>query len=167
MIPLNRGFVLILCFISAFIFASFMEYWLHRLMHLFPKTFRFHVNHHKKNEGQGVFGEFKDYVIGTSAIISMMFLISRDLGLSWLLGSVSYAAFAAYAHQLQHENPIACFWMKMPVHYVHHNYNQWHHNFGLGVDWWDRVFGTYKPTEWLTEKEQQFSEKGNWEIKWF
>jgi len=78
------------------------------------------------------------------------------VGISFFLGMLFYAAFAAYAHQLQHENPTACFWMKMPVHYVHHEYKQWHHNFGLGVDWWDRIFGTYKPVEWLTEKEQNF-----------
>ena len=163
---LTHVLTLILVFFSAFIFASFAEYWLHRLMHIFPKQFQFHVNHHKRNEGQGVLGEFKDYVLGGSLLIFMMFLISWDIGLAWFLGAISYAAFAAYAHQLQHENPTACFWMKMPVHYVHHEYGQWHHNFGLGVDWWDYVFRTYKPTEWLTEKEQQLSEKGALDIKW-
>jgi sterol desaturase/sphingolipid hydroxylase (fatty acid hydroxylase superfamily) len=158
--------ILVACFFAAFIFSSFMEYWLHRLMHLLPKLCQFHVNHHKKNQGQGVLGEFKDYVLGTSLMMCMMFVVSWQIGLSWLLGSLCYAAFAAYGHQLQHENPIACFWMKMPVHYVHHTHNQWHHNFGLGVDWWDHVFGTYKPTEWLTERELEFADKGNWGIKW-
>jgi len=27
---------------------------------------------------------------------------------------------------------------------VHHRDQMWHHNFGLAVDWWDRVFGTYR-----------------------
>jgi len=51
--------------------------------------------------------------------------------------------------------------MKMPVHYVHHKYGMWHHNFGLAVDWWDHVFGTYKPVEWLTEEEVNSGVIGN------
>jgi hypothetical protein len=27
-------------------------------------------------------------------------------------------------------------------------YHQWHHNFGVTVDWWDHVFGTYKEMPW-------------------
>jgi sterol desaturase/sphingolipid hydroxylase (fatty acid hydroxylase superfamily) len=37
------------------------------------------------------------------------------------------------------------FWMRLPVHHLHHHYEMQKHNFGLSVDWWDRVFGTYKP----------------------
>ncbi|MGK7914056.1 MAG: sterol desaturase family protein [Prochloraceae cyanobacterium] len=166
MINLSSVLGLFICFIGSFVFSSFLEYWLHRLMHIFPKLFPPHPRHHLKNTGQGVLGEFRDYVLGTSIVMFPAFFISWEIGLSWLLGTLSYAAFAAYAHQLQHENPKACFWMKMPVHYVHHEYNQWHHNFGLGVDWWDYVFGTYQDTNWLVEKAKDLPKKKLLQLKW-
>lgn len=43
----------------------------------------------------------------------------------------------------------------------------WHHNFGLAVDWWDRVFGTYKSVEWLTDKELQQPERGYLQLRWW
>jgi sterol desaturase/sphingolipid hydroxylase (fatty acid hydroxylase superfamily) len=63
-------------------------------------------------------------------------------------GSFAYAAFAAYAHQIQHEWPELVFWMHPPVHTVHHNYEMWKKNFGIGVDVWDKIFGTYERVEW-------------------
>lgn len=53
----------------------------------------------------------------------------------------------------------------MPVHYVHHKYNQWEYNFGLAVDWWDKVFGTYQAVDWLGESELEI-DKGYWQIEW-
>ena len=52
-------------------------------------------------------------------------------------------AFAAYAHQAQHEWPELVFWMHPPVHTVHHKFGMWKKNFGIGVDVWDKVFGTF------------------------
>jgi sterol desaturase/sphingolipid hydroxylase (fatty acid hydroxylase superfamily) len=162
-------------FAIAFLFASLVEYWMHRLMHIsskhklkqkFPKIGVVHTEHHIRNTGQGVLGEFRDYVKGGLLVLFVMFLYSPVAGISWLVGLLSYAVFAAYAHQLQHDNPTKCFWMKMPVHYVHHKYNQWHHNFGIGVDWWDHLFGTYKEMEWLTEKELEEIDRGYLDIKW-
>ncbi|MDJ0588409.1 MAG: sterol desaturase family protein [Pleurocapsa sp. MO_226.B13] len=160
---------IITSFLLAFIFASFLEYWLHRLMHIDPRFGRDiipHYNHHKENSAQGVLPEFKDY----SMVIPVglfSFLISVTVGISFMSGTIVYALFSAYAHQLQHENPTKCFWLKMPVHYVHHKYNQWNHNFGLAVDWWDRVFGTYKEMDWLSEKELEIPEKGYLQLKWW
>lgn len=154
-------------FIAAFVLASLVEYWVHRLMHRPLKLGERHRDHHRRNEGQGVLWEFLDYLKGTILILGLMFFVSPVAGIGWLLGGVVYAAFSAYAHQLQHENPTACFWMKMPVHYVHHKYNQWHHNFGLAVDWWDHVFGTYKATDWLTAEEKGRSPLGFFQLRWW
>jgi sterol desaturase/sphingolipid hydroxylase (fatty acid hydroxylase superfamily) len=157
----------IACFALAFVFASLVEYWLHRLMHVSPRIGKRHRDHHRRNEGQGVVWEFRDYVIGSFVVMAVMFFLSWEAGIGWFLGGLVYAAFSAYAHQLQHENPTKCFWMKMPVHYVHHKYGMWHHNFGLAVDWWDRVFGTYKPVEWLTQEELQQPERGYLQLRWW
>ncbi|HEY9619760.1 MAG TPA: sterol desaturase family protein [Crinalium sp.] len=154
-------------FIGAFVFASFVEYWMHRLMHFSPKVGARHTDHHKRNEGQGVLWEFRDYVRGSAIAMLIPFLFSAQAGIGWLLGAIAFAAFSAYAHQLQHENPTKCFWMKMPVHYVHHKYGMWHHNFGLAVDWWDHIFRTYKPVEWLTETELNQPQRGYLELRWW
>jgi sterol desaturase/sphingolipid hydroxylase (fatty acid hydroxylase superfamily) len=155
-----------LSFIAAFIFASLIEYWVHRLMHQPLRFGQRHRDHHRRNEGQGVLWEFRDYVKGTFLVMTLPLFISLPIGIGWMLGAVSYAAFSSYAHQLQHENPTKCFWMQMPVHYVHHKYNMWHHNFGLAVDWWDHVFGTYKLVDWLTDEESQ-PVRGYWELRWW
>lgn len=160
--------VAIACFVAAFFLASLVEYWMHRLMHFKPASVgKVHVEHHRRGDGQGVIWEFLAYVKGTCIIIFPMFFVSVQAGVGWTAGAVLYAAFSAYAHQLQHENPTKCFWMKMPVHYVHHKYGQWHHNFGLAVDWWDHVFGTYKPTDWLTEEELQRPDLNYLQLRWW
>ncbi|USR89798.1 sterol desaturase family protein [Phormidium yuhuli AB48] len=151
----------------AFIFSSFVEYWVHRLMHHSPRFGERHRDHHRRNEGQGVLWEFRDYVKGAAIAMVLPFAISLEVGLGWLMGALAYALFSAYAHQLQHENPSKCFWMPMPVHYVHHKYQMWHHNFGLAVDWWDYVFGTYKKVDWLSEEERQVPQRGYLELQWW
>ncbi len=153
--------------ILAFIFSSFVEYWIHRLMHHSPRFGERHRDHHRRNEGQGVLWEFRDYVKGAAIAMVLPFAISLEVGLGWLMGALAYALFSAYAHQLQHENPSKCFWMPMPVHYVHHKYQMWHHNFGLAVDWWDYVFGTYKKVDWLSEEERQVPQRGYLELQWW
>ncbi|MCC5898142.1 sterol desaturase family protein [Sodalinema gerasimenkoae] len=153
--------------ILAFIFSSFVEYWVHRLMHHAARFGERHRDHHRRNEGQGVIWEFRDYVKGAAIAMVLPFAISLEVGLGWLMGALAYALFSAYAHQLQHENPSKCFWMQMPVHYVHHKYQMWHHNFGLAVDWWDYVFGTYKKVDWLSEEETQAPPRGYLELQWW
>jgi len=153
--------------ILAFIFSSFVEYWIHRLMHHSPRFGERHRDHHRRNEGQGVVWEFRDYVKGAAIAMLLPFAISLNVGLGWLIGALAFALFSAYAHQLQHENPRKCFWMQMPVHYVHHKYQMWHHNFGLAVDWWDYVFGTYKKVDWLADEDPQVPQRGYLELQWW
>jgi sterol desaturase/sphingolipid hydroxylase (fatty acid hydroxylase superfamily) len=159
----------IVCFFVAFLLASLVEYWVHRKMHAAPqsKLGERHLDHHRKNDGQGVFWEFLDYLKGSLFLMLPMFLVSWQMGLGWTLGGIAFAIFSAYAHQLQHEDPTKCFWMKMPVHYVHHKYGMWHHNFGLAVDWWDHVFGTYKAVDWLDEVELSRPARSYLELRWW
>ena len=159
--------IAIASFVAAFILASLVEYWVHRLMHQPLKLGERHRDHHRRNEGQGVIWEFFDYIRGSLVAIAPAFFVSFTAGFGWSLGAIVYAAFSAYAHQLQHENPTKCFWMKMPVHYVHHKYGMWHHNFGLAVDWWDHVFGTYELVDWLTEDEIGQPERGYFQLRWW
>lgn len=158
----------IACFIAAFLLASLVEYWVHRAMHWYPQGFgKRHLDHHRRNEGQGVVWEFLDYFKATVVLMIPAFFVSLEVGIGWALGAITFAIFSAYAHQLSHENPRRLFWQEMPVHYVHHKYGQWHHNFGMALDWWDHVFGTYKSTEWLTEQELSQPERNYLQLRWW
>ena len=141
-------------FVLAFIFGSFLEYWVHRLMHIYPKFgngITAHYGHHRSNTTKGFWGDWLDFSL-VSLLVLPTFIVSLSFGTIVVLGTIAFAAFASYAHQIQHHQPDKCFWMKMPIHFVHHSHNQWDSNFGLAIDWWDKVFGTYKPVSWLDEE---------------
>lgn len=153
-------------FVAAVLFSSFVEYWFHRFMHGSHGSFgTIHREHHAAGEGQGVLLEFWDYFKPSWPIMLAMFLVSVPAGVGWFAGCFGFAWFSAFAHQLQHDNPTKCFWMPMPVHYVHHRYKMWHYNFGLAVDWWDYVFRTYRRVEWRGEVPAEMVARG-WKIKW-
>ncbi|NJK48017.1 sterol desaturase family protein [Candidatus Gracilibacteria bacterium] len=144
----------IISLILTFIFSSFLEYWLHRLMHIWPwfgNQFTSHYKHHQ-SQTANLLGDFKDYGM-VAVIFCPIFLISPAAAIGSILGGLSFAAFASYSHHLQHQTPTRYIMMKVPVHYLHHNYSC-RYNFGLSVDWWDRAFGTYRPMEWSLSREQ-------------
>lgn len=134
-------------FVVAFVVGSFVEYWGHRAMHVWFKRAR-HVEHHQSGAGQGFAREFWGYTRGAWLLFPLGFVHSYTAGVGFAAGSLCYCAFAAYAHELQHEHPECCFWLSQPVHYVHHTGKLWHHNFGITFDVWDRVFGTYRRLAW-------------------
>jgi len=144
-----------LALVTGLSFGSFVEYAVHRLMHMGRFMRKRHALHHRNFEAQGWWGEFTDYSLPGLLIAWAGFLVSVPAGLGFALGIVGYAAFAAYAHQVQHERPDLTFWLGAPIHYLHHRDNMWHHNFGIGVSFWDRVLGTYKPAEWRPEGSLQ------------
>lgn len=139
-------------FVIGLVFATFAEYVVHRLMHAGRLFGRKHAEHHRDQVGQGWLGEFWDYMYPALPLLLVGFLWSVPAGIGFLAACTFYSAFAAYSHQLQHERPELCFWMKRPIHYLHHAHKMWHHNFGITVDVWDRLFGTYKVVEWRPEK---------------
>jgi sterol desaturase/sphingolipid hydroxylase (fatty acid hydroxylase superfamily) len=132
-------------------------------MHLYPKFgngLTKHFNHHCSNTTKGFIGDFLDFSL-VSLLVLPAFFVSLSFGIIMISGTLAFAAFASYAHQIQHYAPHKCFWMKMPIHYIHHQKNQSDNNFGLAIDWWDIVFRTYKPVEFLvnsdrTSKKQLF-----------
>jgi sterol desaturase/sphingolipid hydroxylase (fatty acid hydroxylase superfamily) len=149
------------------VFSSFVEYWAHRVLHQWRLVGKTHRDHHARNEGQGVLWEYLDYVKPSSILMIPPFFVSLPAGIGFFIGSNLYALFSAYSHQLQHENPAALFWMPMPTHYVHHEFNMWHYNFGMAVDIWDRVFRTYKRVEWRERIEPQPVKRGLLNVRWW
>ena len=151
MIPYVATLYLTIALVIGLLFASFVEYAVHRLMHRGKVFAKRHARHHRNFEAQGWWGEFSDYALPGLLIAWAGFVFSVPAGIGFALGTIGYAAFAAYAHQIQHEKPELAFWLGAPIHYLHHRENMWHHNFGIGVSLWDRLFGTYKVAEWRPE----------------
>lgn len=153
-IPLGAG---ALAFFSALFVGTAVEYFVHRLMHRGKLLGRKHAEHHQDGDGQGWWGEFVDYFLGSMPVNLVGFLVcffgfgSWAAGVGFVLGGASYAVLAAYSHQLQHEKPDLCFWLPRPVHYLHHKHRMWKHNFGITFDFWDRICGTYKRVDWRRE----------------
>lgn len=140
--------VLIIAAFCALVFGTLAEYVVHRSMHwgiLYPEG---HSWHHDSNEARTFLQDFLDYGTGTALLCWIGFVVSIPAGIGWLLGALAYALLASYAHQLQHANAGLVFWMPRPVHGLHHVHDMTEHNFGILVDWWDRLFCTYRPIEW-------------------
>lgn len=140
--------------ILAFLIGTFVEWVVHYLMHRRILLGKVHSLHHAEGTGQGWFGEFLVYFLPAlpfmvgCLLIAWLALDILWFGVGLVIGGSLYAAFAAYAHQVQHERPELTFWMPRPVHYIHHAHNMWHHNFGISFDFWDRIFGTYRTVEY-------------------
>lgn len=157
----------LVAFLTALVFASLVEYWVHRMMHHRLLLGQKHAEHHRDGWGQGWLGEFWDYSKGTLALGWLGFLHSIPAGIGFALGGLAYAAWAAYAHQLQHEQPDLVFWLKRPVHYLHHKHHMWRHNFGIAFDVWDRCFGTYECVDWQPSRPRRDYPWRSWfQIHW-
>jgi sterol desaturase/sphingolipid hydroxylase (fatty acid hydroxylase superfamily) len=153
-------------FLVALVVTSLLEYVIHRLMHLGVVLGAHHAGHHRDGWGQGFWPELRTYLLPGSLVILPPWILGAEVGTGWTAGCVVYASFIAYAHQLQHDNPAACRWMPMPVHYVHHRDGMWHHNFGMSCDLWDRLFGTYKRVPFGAERAIERERAGPFQLQW-
>ena len=131
--------------IAAVTSGTFFEYFVHRAMHwglLYPEGHRWH---HESNDPRTFMRDVCDYGVGAAALSWIGFLVSSTSGFGWMLGALAYTLLASYAHQIQHANPGLVFWMMRPVHRLHHAGAKG--NYGILIDWWDRLFGTYRPID--------------------
>jgi sterol desaturase/sphingolipid hydroxylase (fatty acid hydroxylase superfamily) len=168
------GVLLLTGFICGFIFGTFGEYWIHRAMHVNVFLAKRHWEHHRDGRGQGLLKEFRDYASGTIAVALLCLPLDYYWGsggifaLGIVCGVLSHAIFAAWCHQAQHEDPRLLAWLKKtPVHFVHHELGQSRYNFGISVDWWDRVFQTYKPEpNWRALLDIDAPLRSWWFVNW-
>jgi sterol desaturase/sphingolipid hydroxylase (fatty acid hydroxylase superfamily) len=149
----EKMLVLAAGFVAALIAASFVEWAVHLLMHRRIILGKVHYHHHAQETSDGWVWEFVYYAAGAVPVAVVFLAVGIYFQLEWLssglaAGSVLYAIFAAYAHQVQHEHPELVFWMHPPVHAVHHKHRMYRANFGIGVDVWDKLFGTYVKIDW-------------------
>jgi sterol desaturase/sphingolipid hydroxylase (fatty acid hydroxylase superfamily) len=149
--------------------GSLAEYWVHRLQHWRVFKAADHAEHHALNAPRSWLEEYWAYVKpgGAPALLvaALWCLLSPAAGAGWAIGTLGYAGYSAYVHELQHTDPSLAFWIARPVHYFHHMHNQREHNFAFATTAWDRLFGTFKDDpEWQRRKTplaKIFS------IKWF
>jgi len=158
-------------FLFSYVVGSLTEYLVHVCMHRKIAYGKVHVFHHKWANGQGVWGEFVDYILPTAPFLAALFafdyfvLGALWLGIGTIVGGFWFCAFSAYTHQLSHEWPELIFWLRFPVHHLHHYHNMWHHNFGVTTLLWDRLFGTFKDVEWKPTRPFRFI--NFFRIHWF
>jgi hypothetical protein len=119
--------------VTGLLLASFFEYAVHRLMHKGNFLGKRRAQHPRGFEAQGWWGEFSDYALPGLLIAWLEFSVSISAGIGFAVGTIGYATFAAYAHQVQHEKPHLAFWIDAPIHYLHHRENMWHHNDAIGA----------------------------------
>jgi sterol desaturase/sphingolipid hydroxylase (fatty acid hydroxylase superfamily) len=141
-------------FLVAHVIGSLAEYLVHVGMHRRIVFGKAHTFHHKYANGQGVWGEFVDYLLPTLPFMVAVILVSYFafdavwLGIGFSVGAVWACAFSAYGHQLSHERPDLIFWLRFPPHHIHHYNNLWRTNFGVTSLFWDHLFGTFQDFEW-------------------
>ncbi|MBW2385479.1 MAG: sterol desaturase family protein [Deltaproteobacteria bacterium] len=142
--------------------ATYIEWAAHWLMHNTSWFFaEVHEGHHKGGgRGQGVLGEAWDYFLPTLPLGLLGFIVSIPFGVGTTLGTSLFAFVAGYSHQLQHERPELCFWLRRPIHYIHHLHDQRSANFGILLDVWDRILGTYDAMGWEPDPQLDRSRFG-------
>ena len=137
--------IALIAFALAFPVGTLVEYILHRWV-LHTRLFSFishrHRMHHKSNEADTWWGEFRDFALASLPFSWIGFFHSTVAGFAFLVGGVSYALLMAVIHKLSHEHPKLLFWMHPPGHELHHGETP-RHNFGIVTRFWDHVFGTY------------------------
>jgi len=142
------GMEAILTCLGAFGLALFLgtlvEYWAHRAMHEWGFFYERHWAHHKANHArEWLWDAFFYYPPMALPLILLGYLGGWWFFLGWALGGLVYAFVMSLAHMVQHHHPRRVFWMRYPIHYLHHRFHKGRNNYGVVTCWWDRLFGTY------------------------
>ena len=158
---------IIVSFFTACLFASLVEYGVHRYQHRGIKKGTPHANHHEQNATHGILIEYWAYLWRASPVIFVTSVISYELfgitvATSWTAGLLIYIFFSAFSHEVYHTDYHLVFWSE-PVHHYHHNYTP-NHNFAFNFTFLDRLFGTYKHVD-LPSKPVPW--KKFLEVPWF
>ena len=136
---------LMVAFLLAFPIGTLVEYILHRfVLHSRRRTRITHRHrmHHKCNEADTLWGDFRDFSLGMVPFCWFGFVHSVSAGVGFFLGGVAYVFLLASVHKLSHERPGLIFWMSRNSHVLHHGDTP-RCNFGIVTRFWDVVFGTY------------------------
>lgn len=127
-------------FVIGFLTWTLAEYWVHRSLLHGPYWMGIHEYHHNHPKHLTVFpwyqipGYFIAIYIGTA-------LIARDATTAIFAGIITgWIIFFAMHHTMHHKPAIVEDFARR--HNAHHKTTTC--NYGITVDFWDRVFGTYR-----------------------
>lgn len=136
--------------ISSMFAGTLIEYWFHRAMHAKIVMGEVHMDHHRNNDVENWLSDLVIfYFPRLLPVLLLPFVVCFFefslvwLCLGWLIGGTFYLTLFAFCHKLHHTHPEVLWWLNKHMHYMHHEVDI-RYNYGVVVDWWDRVFGTYK-----------------------
>jgi sterol desaturase/sphingolipid hydroxylase (fatty acid hydroxylase superfamily) len=138
----------------AILALDFIIYWQHRLFHIVPLFWRFHMMHHSDLDldvTSGVRFHPVEIVlslavkavavmaVGASPLVVVIFEI--------VLNATSLFNHSNVAMPQGFERLLRWVVVTPDMHRIHHSANmrETNSNYGFNVPWWDRVFGTYCP----------------------
>lgn len=154
------------CGAVAYVVATFVFYWWHRLRHENDVLWRgFHQIHHSPQRLEVITSFYKHPVEMVVNSLLGSVLVFSILGLS-LEGAAIYTFFTAIGEFFYHTNVKTPRWVgyvfqRPEMHRIHHRHGCHRNNYG-DIVWWDMLFGTYEnPPTWDyrcgfdAEKEEQ------------
>ncbi|MDH5673709.1 MAG: sterol desaturase family protein [Myxococcales bacterium] len=133
--------------VVAYVIATFLFYWWHRLRHENDFFWRgFHQIHHSPQRLEVITSFYKHPLEMTANSIIGSVLIYTVLGLDLQAGAV-YTACTALGEFFYHTNVTTPRWVgyifqRPEMHRIHHEYGKHRSNYGDLVIW-DQLFGTY------------------------
>lgn len=130
-----------------------MIYWQHRIFHLVPMLWRFHKVHHADSHIDASTGlRFHPIEIVLSILLKgLAVLILGVPAIAVIIFEVALNGFALFNHaniRLPRwlEYPLRTVLITQVLHRIHHSQvvEETNSNYGFSVNWWDRLFGSYK-----------------------
>jgi sterol desaturase/sphingolipid hydroxylase (fatty acid hydroxylase superfamily) len=148
----------------ALLFASLVNYWVHRLQHAIPALWALHKFHHSADR-LAILTTFRGTKLESAlssalrifpiAILSVPIAVKPTAASPWYFLAASYFLFVALSRLnsfLIHSNlDLGYGWVgrwlivSPRMHRIHHSSSTLHHtrNFSFDLVLWDRIFGTY------------------------
>jgi sterol desaturase/sphingolipid hydroxylase (fatty acid hydroxylase superfamily) len=132
--------------VAALFFGTLVEYLLHRAMHEWGFFTARHWYHHKVNHAHDWLWDAFCYYLPLSTPLLLIGLLGGFyFFVGWCVGDLVFCFILSACHYIQHHHPRKVFWMRYPIHKLHHRCRKADrcYNYGIVTCWWDHVFGTY------------------------
>lgn len=139
---------------TGILLLDFIVYWQHRLFHVVPLFWRFHMMHHSDPDLDVTSGvRFHPVEIVLSLVVKAVAVMAVGASpLAVLIFEIVLNATSLFNHSnVTMPQGLDCRlrWIVVTpdMHRVHHSADlrETNSNYGFNVPWWDRVFGTYCP----------------------
>ena len=140
--------------VLGFLILDLAAYWLHRLDHKVPWFWRIHQLHHSDRELDFTTHLRKNplsaiYSVPYFYLVQFFFDVPLYGGIAYLvlIESIGFIAHARNERSVKFNRVLQTVGLISPsYHRIHHSTNaaDWNSNFGMILNIWDRLFGTYR-----------------------